>query len=381
MSNTADNTRYYLGFNLVNGIGPARLDRLIEFCGSIAAAWHSGPGDMIAAGLDARSARALLTAQRMIDLDAELERAERAGVQLITREHAAYPALLAQIPAPPPLLYVRGSLSEVDAWGVAVVGTRSPTSYGKEAAQRVVGDLAAAGVTIVSGLAIGIDTVAHRAALAQGGRTIAVLACGADLVYPERNEALAEQICASGAIISEFPLGARPTPQMFPVRNRLISGLALGTLVVEAPLASGALITVDFALEQGRDVFAIPGSIFSKVSQGTNRLIRNGAGLVTQADDILEALNLNTMTIQQEVQAAFPEDPSEAALFELVSYEPQHVDALRLASGLPIDAVSALLAMLELKGLVRQAGAMQYVRAREERAEYIVSSNAPACAA
>ncbi|MBK9945281.1 MAG: DNA-protecting protein DprA [Kouleothrix sp.] len=369
-----DNTRFYLGFNLVNGIGPARLDRLIDFCGSIEAAWRARPADVLAAGLDARSAHALRLAQRTVDLDTELERAAQAGIQLLTREHAAYPAVLAQIPAPPPLLYVRGRLAAVDAWSVAVVGTRSPTSYGKEAARRLAGDLAGAGVTVISGLAIGIDTLAHTAALEAGGRTIAVLACGADLVYPERNRALAEQICQAGAIISEFPLGAKPTPQMFPVRNRLISGLALGTLVIEAGISSGALITVDYALEQGRDVFAVPGSIFSKVSQGTNQLLRNGATIATSAQDMLEALNLNAATAQQEIQLAFPDDPAEAALLDLVSYEPQHIDELRRASGLAVADVSAMLAMMELKGLVRQAGALQYVRVRELRAEYLAAT-------
>ena len=369
-----DNTRFYLGFNLVNGIGPARLDRLIDFCGSIEAAWRARPADVLAAGLDARSAHALRLAQRTVDLDTELERAAQAGIQLLTREHAAYPAGLAQIPAPPPLLYVRGRLAAVDAWSVAVVGTRSPTSYGKEAARRLAGDLAGAGVTVISGLAIGIDTLAHTAALEAGGRTIAVLACGADLVYPERNRALAEQICQAGAIISEFPLGAKPTPQMFPVRNRLISGLALGTLVIEAGIGSGALITVDYALEQGRDVFAVPGSIFSKVSQGTNQLLRNGATIATSAQDMLEALNLNAATAQQEIQLAFPDDPAEAALLDLVSYEPQHIDELRRASGLAVADVSAMLAMMELKGLVRQAGALQYVRVRELRAEYLAAT-------
>ena len=172
--------------------------------------------------------------------------------------------------------------------------------------------------------------------------------------------------------MSEFPIGTRPIPQLFPVRNRVISGLALGTLVVEAGVQSGALITVRYALEQGRDVFAVPGQIFSPKSAGPNQLIRDGAGLVMQAQDILEALNLSAAAIQQEVQAAFPEDPTEAALFELVSYEPQHVDDLRRQCDLPIPLVSSTLAMLELKGLIRQAGAMQYVRARETRAAYRV---------
>ncbi len=369
-----DNTRFYLGFNIVNGIGPARLDRLIERCGSVEDAWRGGAGEMLAAGLDPKTSQALLKAQRTLDLDVELERVERAGVQLLTREHPGYPAALAQIPSAPPLLYVRGRLDDVDGWSVAVVGTRSPTSYGKEAARRIAGQLAGAGVTVVSGLAIGIDTVAHRAALDAGGRTVAVLASGLDQVYPERNRALAEQIVASGALVSEFPLGTRPIPQLFPVRNRLISGLALGTLVVEAGAQSGALITVRYALEQGRDVFAIPGPIFSPKSDGPNQLIRDGAGLVMQAQDILEALNLSAAAVQQEVQAAFPDDPTEIALLDLVAYAPQHVDELRRASGLPIATVSATLAVLELKGLIRQAGAMQYVRAREEREEYLVGA-------
>src|SRR6266511_6045590 len=369
-----DNTRYYLGFNIVNGIGPARIDRLIERCGTIEAAWHASFADTQAAGLDARRTEALLKAQRTLDLDAELERADRAGMELVTREHPGYPTALAHIPSPPPLLYVRGRLAEADRWSVAVVGKSSPPSYGKEATRRLAGDLADAGITIVSGLAIGIDTIAHRATLDQSGRTIAVLASGLDQVYPERNRSLAEQIVASGALVSEFPLGTRPIPQLFPVRNRLISGLSLGTLVVEAGAQSGALITVRYALEQGRDVFAIPGPIFSPKSMGPNQLIRDGAGLVMQAQDILEALNLSAAAVQQEVQAAFPDDPTEIALLDLVAYAPQHVDELRRASGLPIATVSATLAVLELKGLIRQAGAMQYVLAREGREEYLVGA-------
>ena len=175
-----------------------------------------------------------------------------------------------------------------------------------------------------------------------------------------------------GYNVSEFPLGTRPIPQLFPVRNRIISGLSLGTLVVEAGVQSGALITIRYALEQGRDVFAIPGPIFSPKSMGPNQLIRDGAGLVTQGQDILEALNLSTAAIQQEVQAALPDDPTERALLELVSYQPQLVDELRRQIDLPITMVSATLAIMELKGLIRQAGAMQYVLAREERAEYCV---------
>ncbi len=179
-----DNTHYYLGFNMVNGIGPVRLDRLIEYCGSLEAAWHADLLQLPAAGLDAKTSNALLAARRTLDLEAERQRVEQAGIQLITRDDDNYPAALAQIPAPPPLLYVRGQISAVDDWSIAVVGTRSPTTYGREVTRRIVGELAAAGVTIVSGLAMGIDAIAHATALEVGGRTLAVLGSGLDQVYP-----------------------------------------------------------------------------------------------------------------------------------------------------------------------------------------------------
>lgn len=355
-------TRYYVGFNLVSGVGPVRLARLIAHCGSVDAAWHADALDLAMAGLDARSSAALLAARSQIDLDIELERAERAGVTLLCIEDAAYPALLRAIPGAPPLIYVRGSFSLADDWAVALVGTRSPTSYGREVAHRLAHDLASSGVTVVSGLAIGVDSVVHTAALDAGGRTIAVLGSGVDLPYPERNRGLAERIIEQGALMSDYPLGTRPVAANFPPRNRLISGLSLGTLVVEAGERSGALITVEFALEQGRDVFAVPGHIFSRQSVGTHRLLRDGATLVTSASDIFDGLNLTASGVQREARAELPVDPTEVALLDLLSYEPQHADALGRAAGLPPAQVAATLAVLELKGLARQAGPMEYVR-------------------
>jgi DNA processing protein len=247
---------------------------------------------------------------------------------------------------------------------VAVVGTRNRSTYGRDATRKIVSDLVAAGVTIVSGLALGIDAVAHEAALQAGGRTLAVLGSGVDQIYPQTNRAIGEAILNQGALISEYPLGAAPTATNFPARNRIISGLALGVLVVEAAARSGALITVNFALEQGRDVFAVPGSIFSPRSEGPHRLIRDGATIVTRAEDILDALNLQNAVEQQSIAAVVPETPEEVALLRLIEAEPRHIDAISRDSALDHTVVSATLAMLELKGLVKQVGGMQYVLAR-----------------
>ncbi len=357
-------TRYYLGFNLVPGVGPARLARLIERCGSVEGAWHADAFDLAAAGLDARSSAALAAAQQRLDLDHELERVIRHEVQLLTLEDPAYPALLREAPGAPPLIYVRGELLAADRWAVAVVGTRTPTIYGREATLRLVRELAEAGVSVVSGLALGVDSVAHTAALDAGGRTLAVLGSGVDQPYPERNRRLADQIIQQGALISDYPLGAKPVAANFPPRNRIISGLSLGTLVVEAGVRSGALITVNFALEQGREVLAVPGPIFSPQSAGPHQLIRDGATIVTSAADLLDALQMTTAQVQHEARTELPVDPIEARLLDLLSYTSQHTDDLGRAAQLSAAEVAATLALLELKGFVRQAGPMQYVRVR-----------------
>jgi DNA processing protein len=357
-------TRYYVGFNLVPGVGPARLARLIERCGSVAQAWHADAFDLAAAGLDARSSAAFVSAQQRLDLDAELARLQRADVQVLTLEDPTYPALLREAPGAPPLIYVRGEVQASDSLAVAVVGTRTPTIYGREATLRIVSELAAAGITIVSGLALGIDAIAHTAALEAGGRTLAVLGSGVDQPYPERNRRLAERIMQQGALISDYPLGTKPVAANFPPRNRIISGLSLGSLVIEAGLRSGALITVNFALEQGRDVFAVPGSIFSPQSAGPLQLIRDGALAVSSAADLLDAIQISTAHVQHEARNELPSDPVEMRLLELLSYTPQHTDELGRAAALSAGEAAATLALLELKGFARQAGPMQYVRAR-----------------
>lgn len=359
-----DIIRYYLGFNLVPGIGPLRLARLIEQCGSVAAAWHASDKDMIAAGLDARSMVGLRAARQTIDLDAELARLRAAGVTPVSIVDPAYPPLLRMIPAPPPLLYVRGTLTPADQRAVAIVGTRRPSNYGREVTHRLARDLATAGVTIVSGLALGVDTIAHTAALDAGGRTIAVLACGADRVYPERNRALAERIITAGTLISDYPLGTPPAPLNFPPRNRIIAGLSLATLVTEASEQSGALITVQFALDQGRDVMAVPGSIFNPLSAGPHRLIREGAAIITDASDVLEALSLDGPNRPNESPLELALTAEEEAIYRAVEAEPQHIDAIGRTAGLPAAATAAALALLELKGIVRQVAPFYYARGR-----------------
>lgn len=367
-----DDLLYYLGFNRVPGIGPARLDRIVAHCGSLESAWHAPLSELMAAGLDQRTIEALVTKRRALDLEAEYEQALDQGVRLVSRDDPAYPALLAQTANPPFLLYVCGTLTDNDRWALAVVGTRQASTYGKDVTRKLVTGLVAAGITIVSGLALGIDAVAHSAALAAGGRTLAVLGSGVDQIYPLRNEQLGLAIPQQGALVSEYPLGTLPAASNFPPRNRLISGLALGVLVVEATAKSGALITANFATEQGRDVFAVPGSIFSPRSEGPNRLIRDGAALVMSVDDILDALNLQSVAVQQEIAAVMPETPDETALFALIEDEPCHIDELRRQSGLSMPTVSATMTVLELKGLVRQVGGMHYVLARETPATYHV---------
>jgi DNA processing protein len=302
-----------------------------------------------------------------------VEKLDRYGVKVLTHHDADYPSRLKEIYDYPPLLYVRGSLLPEDEWCLAVVGTRRATVYGRQVAEEIVTDLAQNRITIVSGLARGIDSVAHHSALAAGGRSIAVFACGLDIVYPGENANLALQIMRQGALISEYPLGTRPKADNFPRRNRIMSGLSLGVLVVEAGETSGAMITAHMAVEQNREVFAVPGSILSPASRGTNHLIQEGAKLVRDCADILEELNLTAVARQLEMKEIIPASDTESLLLKQLSAEPTHIDEVCRSSGLAASTVSSTLAMMELKGLVKQVGAMNYVLAREVREEYRIT--------
>jgi len=365
--------KYWVGFNNIPGIGRVRLGQLESYFGSLEPAWKASPGEMKRAGLDSAALRAITQFRDKISPDDEMEKLERARVKVLICNDAEYPKRLKEIYDYPPVLYVKGSLLPEDEWCLAVVGTRRATVYGKQVTEEIVTDLARSKITIVSGLARGIDTIAHRSALEAGGRTVAVFASGLDIVYPAENEKLARDIMEHGAVLSEYPLGAKPRAENFPRRNRILSGLSLGVLVTEAGEDSGAMITARDALEQDREVFAVPGSILSPASTGTNHLIQSGeAKLVRTYTDILEELNLTAVTRQMEMRELLPASETESLLISHLRAEPSHIDEVCQRSGLPAATVSATLAMMELKGLVKQVGTMNYVLSREMRQEYRV---------
>lgn len=359
----SNQTQYLIGFSHIPGIGRVKLSILQSYFGDLEKAWHASPGELELAGLDAKATETFLAMRGSISLDAEMEKLGHYKVKALSADDPGYPPRLKEIYDYPPLLYTRGTITPGDECAIAVVGTRRPSVYGRQVAEEITAELAGRGITIVSGLAAGIDSIAHRTALQAGGRTIAVAGCGLDMVYPSNHVALARQIMEHGALVSEFPLGTKPKAEHFPQRNRIISGMSLGVLVVEAGDKSGALLTTNRAVEQNREVFAVPGSIFSPLSKGTNRLIQEGAKLVRHSADILEELNLNTIARQLEMKETATATDTEAQVLSHLSKEATHVDDLCRCSGLPVATVTGTLAILELKGLVKQLGGMNYVLA------------------
>jgi DNA processing protein len=363
--------KYWLGFNYISGIGPSKIQALLGYYGTLERAWRATESELRDIGFDGRAIQSFDEARRTFDLDRYAQQVEDSGAKVMTWASPDYPELLREIPAAPPLIFLRGQFEPIDRWAVAVVGTRRLTAYGRQVTHELVSGLVRNGITIVSGLARGIDAVAHRTALDEGGRTIAVMACGIDKIYPPEHRDMARQIIdGHGVIISDYPLGAEPENTHFPARNRLISGLSLGVLVVEAGEKSGALITSRFALEQNREVFAVPGNINSPVSVGANRLIQQGAKLVLRVEDILEELNLKMITDQAEAKVVLPESAEEAALISQLSSQPTHIDELGQLTGMPSSLISSTLTMMELKGMVQQVGGMNYVRLREAGPAY-----------
>lgn len=362
--------------SVVPGIGPVRSAAMLaspEFRGRLD---EVSADEIVQAGLTADLAAEIIRARDLRLHERELERADELGVRVLTPDSAGFPQPLREIRPVPPLLYVRGSLTESagddalaqstrPAPALAIVGARRCTPYGRSRASALARDLAAIGVTIVSGLARGIDTAAHLGALDAGGRTVAVLGCGVNIDYPLENRGLARRIAEGGAVLSEFPLDVPPIPQNFPQRNRIISGLSAGVVVVQATMKSGSLITANWALDQGRDVFAVPGNVDRRLSQGPHCLIREGARLIETADDIIEECKEIRTMKQQGTQAVTGRTsgvdirvealgPRERKVFDMLSTEPAHIDRLVEQSGLPVSVVSAILTLLEMKGITRQ---------------------------
>ena len=367
-----EDTKYWVAFNNIPGIGRVRVTQLENYFGSLENAWKAPPGVLPRAGIDNTALGAIIRYRPDIIPEKEMEKLRQYGIEVLTCKDSGYPSRLKEIYDYPPVIYIKGSLLPEDEWCLAVVGTRRASAYGKQVTEELATDLAQNKITIVSGLARGIDTVAHKSALKAGGRSLAVFASGLDIIYPAENERLVGEIVENGCIISEYSPGTRPRAENFPRRNRILSGLSLGVLVTEAGETSGAMITARMALEQNREVLAVPGSILSPSSRGTNRLIQEGAKLVRNYEDILEELNLKTVTRQIEMKEILPETDTEAALLRQLGVEPTHIDEVCQKSGLAVATVSGTLAMMELKGMVKQVGAMNYVLSREARQEYRV---------
>lgn len=361
--NSADKS-YWVGFNHVKGIGPVRVKTLLDFFGDLNIAWHAGHDDLRAAGLPEKVLDHFIQYRNTVEPDKILENITRKNIKIFTWQDEGYPRRLKEIEQPPPVLYVRGELLLEDEWAIAIVGTRRVTGYGRQVSNDIAEFLAHNHVTVVSGMARGVDGIAHTAALKAGGRTIAVLGCGVDIIYPPESHHLAEQIIEHGALLSDYPPGTPPDSANFPPRNRIISGLSMATVVTEAGNGSGALITATFAVEQGRDVFAVPGNIFSPQSEGVNNLISQGARPMLNAKDILDTLNIQQIQEHRAARQILPADEVEAAVLRVLSALPKHIDEIRALSGLPIEKVSATLTMLELKGMVFHHGGMQYTSVR-----------------
>jgi DNA processing protein len=365
-----DPKAYWVGFNFVKGIGAVRFKALLDYFGDAAIAWQAPYDGLKAAGLPAKVIEHFLQVRKGLNPEVTLEKILRQDIQVLTWNDDKYPNRLKQIDQPPPVIYVKGDLLPQDDWAAAIVGTRRVTSYGRQVAGELGTFLAQHGVTVVSGLARGVDSLAHSAAVAAGGRTLAVLGSGVDQIYPPENRTLAENITHQGAVISDYPPGTPPESANFPPRNRIISGLSQATVVIEAGEESGALITATFAADQGRDVYALPGNIYAPQSKGTNRLIQQGARPLLDYDEILEGLNMSRAPQQQALRLAIPANEVEADLLAALGAEPVHIDEIGQQSGLPISKVSATLAMMELKGMVRHVGGMNYILVREAPSHY-----------
>src|ERR1035441_9877704 len=374
----SETTPFWLALTHIDGLGIRGCHKLIQHFGSPQAAYMASLTELESCGVPARVAQAIFAQAALKDAEREIQEVAKADCELVAYDDGAYPPLLKQIPDAPLLLYVRGDVKVLSQYAVAVVGSRRPSAYGSSVAHRLAHDLAQRQLVVVSGLARGVDSAAHRGALEAKGKTVAVMGSGIDIMYPRENKKLADEIAKSGAVISEFPLGTGPTPENFPIRNRIISGLSLGVVVVEAAEYSGSLITARLALEQNREVFAVPGNITSAQSFGPNHLIKQGAKLVDQWMDVIEEFTAEVrMQLLPPMETSDGEPmgaqaatlfeasltPDQKAVFETLRVDQtSFVDEIVGAAEIPHPRVLAALLQLEMNGLIRQLPGKNFIR-------------------
>lgn len=356
-----ENLKYWLALNKITNLGPVTIRKLWEHFGSIEKVWGADEDVILSIeGLNRLAVKSFIQNRSQVKLEDELEKISKERVSVLTLEDKDYPELLKNIYDPPPVLYIKGKGFKKEEKMIGIVGTRRASRYGKEVAKKLAFELSQLGMTIVSGMAIGIDTCAHQGSIEAKGKTIAVLGCGVDVVYPPQNRGLAKEIESCGALLSEFSLGTETEKGSFPRRNRIISGLSLGVIVVEGHYDSGAMITAKLALEQGREVFAVPGQIELEQSKGPHWLIKQGAKLVESVEDVLEELNIKdprptTHDLRPEQKRDYSNlSAEEQKIVSVLSLEPKHIDRIAADSKLPISQVSSLLMMLEVKKIICQ---------------------------
>lgn len=365
-----NDTEMLLILNMVDEVGSVRTQALLRHFRSLGKVFKAGQDEVACIKeIGPRIAPKITQSIKEIDIKKELDLIKKHGVKVITFLDEDYPKTLKEIYSPPIVLYIKGNILPQDETAVAIVGSRLASIYGIQTAERLGFELASRGITVVSGMARGVDSAAHKGALKAGARTIAVLGSGLAKIYPQEHDKLAEEISQNGAVISEFPMLTIPDKVNFPKRNRVISGLSLGVLVVEAAHKSGALITADFALEQGKSVFAVPGKVDSRGSKGTNNLIKQGAGLVENADDILEGLGIEDRlpengSVNNPDNIFLKLDKSESLVYNLLTSEPQYIDELSEASGVAINEISRVLLSLEIKKCAQELPGKNFVRTR-----------------
>jgi len=355
--------QYYNALNLMPFMGPSKIKLVLAKFGNLQNAWQADLGDYLKIGIDQNLASKIQNCKRNISPEKEYEKLKEENIEILTFNDKRFPKLLSEISSSPAVIYLKGTLQDDDIC-LSIVGSRKLSTYGTQAASYFSKELSSSGLTLVSGMAFGVDTLAHLECVRQKKRTIAVLGGGLDLksIYPTSNRKLSEDIIQNGAIISEYPIGTPPLKQHFPARNRIISGLSKGTLVIEASESSGSLITAKFSLEQNRDVFAVPGNIFSDNSVGTNNLIKMGAKLTSRPQDILEELNLESSACASKLKKIIPDNDDEKIILENLDREtPIHIDQLSRNIKMNITALSSLLTLMEIKGKVKNIGGMKYV--------------------